>query len=378
MKEVGFVNKKNLLIARENVGLTTLSASKKVTSTKHDLVAQWENGEALPTWTQLTALANAYNISELLLLSKDEIKRNKTIPDYRVGIKNQGDEKVKKLINLVISRQRWLERKFKENDSVKNNLQGSGKNIDKPKELAKYITSKFGIDLNQIKSFRGTGSRKKALDYLISKAEEQSIFVGKTVSYHRLTVDDMRGLFVSHDYCPFIVLNRADALSAQIFSFVHELSHLFRKSDSISNSLEFRTTNNQAHSEEIFCNQVAAELLLPQEDFTNAVYGKTDITNISNMYKVSEICIFYRLCELGKIRKSNQRNLELGIRAEMEENLRRKKEAKKEDDGGGNFYNSMKDSNGDLFNRFVADSYFSNNIDYVEASNLLLFSAEMV
>jgi transcriptional regulator with XRE-family HTH domain len=106
MKEVEFVNKNNLRIARENMGLTTLSASKKVTSSKQDIVAQWENGESLPTWPQITKLANAYSISELLLLSKQAIQQNKIIPDYRVGIKNEGDEKVKKLINLVISRQK--------------------------------------------------------------------------------------------------------------------------------------------------------------------------------------------------------------------------------------------------------------------------------
>jgi Zn-dependent peptidase ImmA (M78 family) len=377
MKEVEFVNKKNLLIARENMGLTTLSASKKVTNSKQDLVAQWENGDSLPTWPQVTKLAKAYNVSELLLLSKQEIKKNKSIPDYRVGIKNDGDEKVKKLINLVISRQKWLEKKLQESGQIKNKLQGSGKNIQNHKEMAGFIADQLKIDVGQIKSFRGVGARKKALDYLIEKVEGHNIFIGKTISYHKLTVDDMRGLFISNDYCPFIILNRADALSAQIFSFVHELTHLFRKSDSISNSLEFRTTRNGENSEEIFCNKVAVEFLLPERDFTSVVYSKADITNISEIYKVSEICIFYRLAELGKIRKSNQYDLEKEILAEMAENLKRKKEAQKDNDGG-NFYNLMKDSNGDLFNRVVADSYFSNNIDYVEASNLLRFSAEMV
>jgi Zn-dependent peptidase ImmA (M78 family)/transcriptional regulator with XRE-family HTH domain len=377
MKEVEFVNKNNLRIARENMGLTTLSASKKVTSSKQDIVAQWENGESLPTWPQITKLANAYSISELLLLSKQAIQQNKIIPDYRVGIKNEGDEKVKKLINLVISRQKWLEKKLQESGQAKNKLQGSGKNIQNHKEMAGFIANQLQIDTGQIKNFRGAGGRKKALGYLIERTESHNIFVGKTISYHKLKVDDMRGLFISNDYCPFIILNRSDALSAQIFSFVHELTHLFRKSDSISNSLEFRTTRNGANSEEVFCNKVAVEFLLPEQDFTNVAYDKTDIANISEIYKVSEICILYRLVELGKVRKSNQYGLEKEILAEMAENLKRKKEAQKDNDGG-NFYNLMKDSNGDLFNRVVADSYFSNNIDYVEASNLLRFSAEMV
>ena len=105
-------------------------------------------------------------------------------------------------------------------------------------------------------------------------------------------MDDLRGLFVSNDYCPFIVLNRRDALSAQIFSFVHELAHFFRKSDAVSNSLDFRSTTQNVNPEEVFCNKVAAELLLPEQEFTKNFYNKIDVDNISELYKVSKIFIF--------------------------------------------------------------------------------------
>jgi hypothetical protein len=127
-----------------------------------------------------------------------------------------------------------LEKKLQESGQAKNKLQGSGKNIQNHKEMAGFIANQLQIDTGQIKNFRGAGGRKKALGYLIERTESHNIFVGKTISYHKLKVDDMRGLFISNDYCPFIILNRSDALSAQIFSFVHELTHLFRKSDSIS------------------------------------------------------------------------------------------------------------------------------------------------
>src|SRR5690606_16601203 len=128
----------------------------------------------------------------------------------------------------------------------------------------KFISENLDVSAEDIKGISG---RKNALDYLIEKTEEKGVFVGKTISYHRLEVEDMRGLFVSNDYCPFIILNRRDSLSSQIFSFIHELAHFFRKSDAISNSLDFRTSNKKVNPEEIFCNKVAAEFLLPEEDF---------------------------------------------------------------------------------------------------------------
>ena len=356
------------------MGLDTTTASKKISSSKKNLVAEWENGEATPSWTQISKLAKAYSVPELIFFSATTIEKHKVIPDYRVGVSPESDEDVKKLINLVVTRQKWLEKNLREEGWKKNELQGSGRQLSTPKTLAQHIAEKLNINTKEIKEISG---KKNTLDYLIEKAEEHGIFVGKTISYHRLTVDDMRGLFISNDYCPFIVVNRKDALSAQIFSFVHELAHFFRKSDSVSNSLDFRSIDRGTNPEEIFCNKVAAELLLPEGDFTRGSYDKTDIDSISNLYKVSPMFVFYRLKELGKIPKGIQAGIERDIEKETEENLKKKAE-KEATNKGGNYTNAMRDSNGDLFNRVVSNSYLENKIGYVEASNLLRFSPEMV
>ena len=94
-------------------------------------------------------------------------------------------------------------------------------------------------------------------------------------------------------------------------------------------------------------------------------------------YKVSEIFIFYRLKELGRIRKELQDSLEQEILEEMERNLQAKAARDKEKEGG-NYTNSMKDSNGSLFNRVVSKAYLENSIGYVEASNLLKCSVEKI
>jgi len=376
MSYVKFVNKENLRVARENMGLDSLGASKRITSAKKNLVAEWESGDSLPTWSQITKLSKLYDVPEILFFSKESLPQNKAVPDYRVGSNKEGDVKIKKLINLVITRQRWLEKTLKEEGFSKNHLQGSGKNIQSPHELADFIAKKLNIKVEDIKNISGINARKNVLNYLLQKAEAQGVFIGKTVSFHNLKVEDMRGLFVSNDYCPFIVINRKDATSAQIFSFIHELAHLFRKTDSISNSLDFRTTDNDLDPEEIFCNKVAAELLLPASELTQRFYSKSDIDNLSGLYKVSKIFIFYRLKDLGKIQKEIQAYLEKEIKDETNRNVLKANEEKKK--SGGNYTNSMRDSNGALFNKIVSKSYLENKIDYVEASNLLRFSAEKV
>lgn len=374
MSLVHFINKGNLRIARENMGISPQAASKKITTSGKDVVTEWEEGTSLPTWSQVTKLAALYNVPELLFFAKENLQKNKAIPDYRIGVDQKSDEKVKKLINLVVTRQKWIEKQLRDGGTPKNKLQGTGRHLSSPKQLAEFISEKLGINIAEMKEI---SARKDALDYLIEKAEEGGIFVGKTISYHHIKVDDMRGLFVSNDYCPFIVLNRKDTLSAQMFSFAHELAHFFRRSDAVSNSLDFRNTERNINPEEVFCNKVAAELLLPERDFVKDSYNKSDINAISDLYKVSPLSVFYRLKELGKIRNDLQSSLEREIQREMDENLRLKAEKDKAK-SGGNYTNNMRDSNGSLYNRIVQNSYLENRIGYVEAANLLRFSPEMV
>jgi len=373
MAYVKFVNKINLKIARENMGLDTLNASKMISTSKNDLILEWENGKSLPTWAQVEKLSKIYNVSELMFFSNQKLDKYKKIPDYRVGVKEGSDKDVWKLINLTIKRQEWLENKLKSEGYSPNNIQGSGKNITQPLGLADFIKEKLNIKIEEIKNISGYGSGKKVLKYLISKAEEKGIFVGKTIAHHDIEVEGMRGLFISNNYAPFIILNRKDAISAQIFSFIHELSHLFRMSESISNSLDFRISNNKINKEEVFCNRVAAELLLPNSEFDKDFYTRLDIDNLSELYKLSKIFIFYRLKDLGKIEKRIMGELEAQIVKETEENIAKSKNRISK---GGDYNNNMKDSNGNLFNKIVSNSYLENKINYVEASKLLNFSVE--
>ncbi|BFT94444.1 MAG: ImmA/IrrE family metallo-endopeptidase [Minisyncoccus archaeiphilus] len=374
MSFVKSINKENLKIARENIGISSQSASKKISGSIKDIVADWENGKSLPTWSQVTKLSKLYNVSEFLFFSEELVKKQKLIPDYRVGFDMKSEEKVKKLINLVLTRQKWLEQYAKEDGFVKNSLQGSGKDLTSPRQLANYISNSLEIDICRFKEISG---RKNALNYLIEKAESKGIFVGKTLAQHRIKTNDMRGLFISNDYCPFIILNRKDSVSAQIFSFIHELAHFFRKSDAVSNSLDFRGVDRGISSEEIFCNKVAAELLLPEEEFNERFYEKSDINSFSKLYKVSSIFIFYRLKELGKIKDQLSESLEKEIQKEIELNLLKKAEKDKLRKGGS-YINNMRDSNGSLFNRIVYKNYSEKRVGYVEASKLLLFSPEKI
>jgi hypothetical protein len=81
------------------------------------------------------------------------------------------------------------------------------------------------------------------------------------------------------------------------------------------------------------------------------------------------------LKDLGKVRTEIQGKLEKEILDETARNVMLAEAARDKNDRG-NYTNSMRDSNGGLFNQVVSRSYLENRIDYVEASHMLRLSVE--
>lgn len=374
------LNRDNLVTARENAGFSTIEATSKLSKTTKDLVLGWESGDSLPTFKQIEKLAKTYQVSPLLLLSPVSLPKQKVIPDFRSGDLTAGKDRINKLVNLVIKRQGWLGERLKALGFGRNKVVGSGRGLDTPEALAEFVISKLGIDHSTIIGFSGKSGREKTLKYLVGLLEKKQVFVGKTLAEHRLTVKEMRGLFIHNDLAPFIVLNRRDSVSAQIFTLMHEVAHLFRATEGIS-SVDFRTLDKRyskdVNAEEVFCNATAAAILIPADFITDDGYGEQDIRSLAAHFNVSNLFVFYRLKSLGKISRRHLDVLEELFISETAEAVRQKEIRDKNKDGG-NYVNSMRDSNGGLFNRVVQSFYVQNQISYTEASNVLKFSAEQV
>jgi len=374
------LNRRNLVTARENAGFSTNQATDKVSKSKKDVVLSWETGESAPSFTQLENLAKAYQVSPLLLLSRIDIPQQKAVPDFRSGDLSIGKDKINKLINLVIKRQGWLGEKLTALGFSKNKIVGSGGNYNTPDALADFIIRKLGISHSDIIGFSGEAGKEKTLKYLVGLLEKHQVFVGKTLAQHRLTVNEMRGLFINNDLAPFIVLNRKDAVAAQIFTLMHEVAHLFRATEGIS-AVDFRTLDKRyaknVNAEEVFCNATAAAILIPASYIVDESYYEQDVRSLAAHFNVSNLFVFYRLKSLGKIPQRKVGELEQLFVGETAEAVKQK-ELKKKKGSGGSHVNNMRDSNGGLFNRVVQSFYIQNQISYTEASNVLKFSAEQV
>ncbi len=120
----------------------------------------------------------------------------------------------------------------------------------------------------------------------------------------KLDVDEFRGFVLIDNFAPLVFVNGADAKSAQMFTLAHELAHVF-----VGSSAAFDLRNLESANEptEQLCNQIAAEILVPENDaryISSNISKKEQIFQIlARHFKVSELVAARRALDLNLISK---------------------------------------------------------------------------
>jgi Zn-dependent peptidase ImmA (M78 family) len=98
---------------------------------------------------------------------------------------------------------------------------------------------------------------------------------------------------------PLVFVNGADTKAAQIFTMVHELAHLHLGNSALSDAAPAKQTDND---EEKWCNQVAAEALVPMADLRGVYRGSPTVSELNRLarrYRVSTLVVLKRLFDAG-------------------------------------------------------------------------------
>ena len=165
-----------------------------------------------------------------------------------------------------------------------------------------------------------------------------------------------------------ILLNGADSTSAQVFTLAHELAHLWIGKSGISNPNPKKRSADESNSIERFCNQVAAELLVPHTEFLrrwrNSDTVENNVRTLVRYFRVSTHVILRQAFELDKITREVY---EERIEAE-EERFRLQQE---EREGGGNFYRTMRVRNSRILVSSVLEAIQTSKIGLRDAATLL-------
>ncbi|WP_284037070.1 ImmA/IrrE family metallo-endopeptidase [Neobacillus sp. 114] len=327
----------------------------------------WLSGEINPTLKQLEEFAKATATPLGYFFLDEPPVEVLPVPHYRTLADDapvQASPDLIETIHIMQRRQDFIKDYFDDHVGEELPFVGIYKG-NSPTELANRMREFLGLKKDWAAKI---GSLQDALKYLIEKCEEKQItvmingIVGNNTK-RKLNVEEFRGFVLVDKLAPLIFINGADAKSAQIFTLIHELAHIFNGSSAIVEASPLNTMENDL---EILCNSSAAEFLCPEDLFKQ--YWLRSQSNdliyesLAYSFKVSQLVIGRRALELGFISKEQF----FKFYESYSEELKSIKETK----SGGTFYPTARVRLGNLFSRIVIYQTRAGNIQYTDAYRL--------
>ncbi len=123
----------------------------------------------------------------------------------------------------------------------------------------------------------------------------------KSNSHRQLDPAEFRGFALCDPLAPLIFVNGKDTKAAQMFTLAHELAHIWLGSSALS--ILGVAPEAGFQNEEVWCNAVAAEFLVPLHSLLNDLSRDEPIADaisrLARIYKVSTLVILRRLLDAG-------------------------------------------------------------------------------
>jgi Zn-dependent peptidase ImmA (M78 family) len=331
---------------------------------------QWLNGEAQPTLRQLEDFARLTHTAIGYFFLPQPPALPLPIPDFRTLRDKALAEPSSELIDtlyLCQQRQDWYRSHARMHGLPGLPFVGSANLQEAPEAVALRLRETLGIS---IETRRQLPTWADALRQLIADAEDAGVMVMASSivgsnSHRKLDVEEFRGFALADNLAPLIFLNGADSKAAQMFTLAHELAHIWLGATGVSDTQAGQLPEQQT---ERWCNQVAAEVLMPLAEL-RAAYQRntpipTEIQRLAREFKVSTLVALRRLFDAGYI---NQTDLWQHYREEQE----RLRSLKESGSGGGDFYRSLGARTSKRFARAIVSSTLEGLTSFPDAFRML-------
>ena len=210
-----------------------------------------------------------------------------------------------------------------------------------------------------------------ALRLFIRQADEAGVLVmvsGIVMSNNRRHLDpaEFRGFALCDPLAPLIFINGKDTKAAQMFTLAHELAHIWLGASALSNL--GAAPNTGCRREEVWCNAVAAELLVPLDAMRSDLRRNEPLpdalSRLARTFKVSTLVVLRRLLDAGWLTRERFD----AAWAQENERLRNLVQA---GNGGGDFYRTTVARVGRRFARALVVSTFEGQTLYRDAFRML-------
>jgi Zn-dependent peptidase ImmA (M78 family) len=360
--------------ARKTAGYSIDDAARKISKTfKPERLAAWEKNQAQPTVVQLRKLARIYK-RPLAVFFLSEVPKDIPVPrDFRrlpgeiAGIYSP---KLRSEIRQAEARRQIALELYDELEETPLGFTLAGTMDQDPTELAAAARQALGIGLTQQMSWPNPYT---ALREWRESFERLGILV---FQIPEISSDEMRGFSIYEAVLPVVAVNRSETPRARIFSLMHELTHLMLRERGVCDFDEFVFRPPEEQRIEVFCNSVAANILMPAESFL--IQPEIDIhparprewddqiiDTLSRRYSVSREAIVRRLLTFNRasedfyLEKRAQYRQEFATYRATREPPREKYGAKR--------VRIL----GPAFSRLVLDTYHEGHITLTDVANYL-------
>ena len=333
---------------------------------------QWESMEKKPTLKQLESFARTTHTPVGYFFLPEPPTVPIPIPDLRTPADRTVENPSPDLLDTIfISQQRqdWYRDFARSYGESRLSFVGSAMIRSDIEETASMMreTLQFSVDER-----RDMATWSEALRSFIDRADQLGVLVSVSGivgnnTHRKLDAGEFRGFALADEYAPLVFINGADSKSAQMFTLAHELAHIWLGQSALSDPDRAPHVANNA---EIWCNSVAAELLVPkrvfEEELRAGSYDQTELPRLARRFKVSQLVILRRYRDLGILNPDDFWN-EYAVELDRLRSLA-------PSSTGGNFYATQSVRVGKRFAKALIQSTLEGNTLYRDALRLLSIS----
>jgi Zn-dependent peptidase ImmA (M78 family) len=368
------------MVLRVEVAAPLLAWARKRAGISHEDLSrrfpklqEWESGEGAPTLKQLEDFASTTHTPVGYFFLPEPPDVDMPLPDFRT----RRDEAVRQpspnLLDTIFrteQRQEWYRDYARTNNEGPLDFVGSLTTATPVASAATVIRERLRFGTGErgatwSDSFRRLGDQAEELGILVMV----SGVVGSN-THRQLDPDEFLGFALVDEYAPAVFINGASTKAAQIFTLTHELAHIWIGQSALDDSSLGDLGPSQDTGTEQWCNQVAAEILVPldavRQQYRRTVELTEELERLAREFKVSTLVILRRIRDAGCLGSQEFWDA-------YETEFARVRALTADTGSGGNFYNTQPVRTSKRFARAIITSTLEGQTLYGDALQLLGF-----
>jgi Zn-dependent peptidase ImmA (M78 family) len=270
----------------------------------------WIKKSSQPTLRQVEDFAKTTHTPVGFLFLKEPPVERVPIPDFRTvagkGVERPSPELLD-TIYICQQRQEWYRGYANSLGETPLSFVGSASVKDSIVETASKIRHELKFDIEERRLMH---TWTDALRSFLEQADSMGILVmssGVVLNNNRRRLDpsEFRGFAMSDGLAPLVFINGADTKSAQMFTLAHELAHIWIGESAVSDAQPAEAKGNAV---ELWCNEVAAELLVPiavfRKEYQKGAALGDQVARLARRFKVSTLVVLRRIHDVDGLTKN--------------------------------------------------------------------------